>query len=278
MTPPLRRAVGAGRGPLLSLVAAGLGLAVLFSGCGPARGGAATQSRSLTVFAAASLGDALTAVSTAYEAATGTKVVLATDSSAALRTQIEQGARADVLLSADTGNPEELVAAGLADGGAVPFAGNRLAIIVPARNPAHIVAPADLARPGVKIIAAGESVPISTYARTLIERLAALPDAPAGFLALYAANVVSREDNVRAVLAKIELDEGDAAIVYASDAIASSSIRTIALPPGVNVTATYAGVVPATAVDPSAGHAFLAWLAGPAGREVLAGFGFTPAP
>lgn len=278
MISPLRRTAPSGEGRIERLVTPLAGLVLLFSGCGPAGGASAAPAPTLTVFAAASLGDALGAIGTAYEAATGTGIVLSTESSTALRTQIEQGARADVFLSADTTNPAALVAAGLADGATVPFAGNRLAIIVPAENPARVLAPADLARPGVKIIAAGTSVPISSYAGILIERLAGLPGSPAGFVALYAANVVSREDNVRAVLAKVELDEGDAGIVYASDASGSTTILTIAIPPGANVTATYAGVVPTTATDPSAGHAFLSWLAGPAGQSVLASFGFTPAP
>lgn len=262
----------------MGLVTPVAGLVFLFSGCGPASGASAASAPTLTAFAAASLGNALGAIGTAYAAATGTAIVLSTDSSTALRTQIEQGARVDVFLSADTTNPAALVAAGLADGAAVPFAGNRLAIVVPAENPARILVPADLARPGVKIIAAGAMVPISSYAETLIERLAGLPGSPAGFVALYTANVVSREDNVRAVLAKVELDEGDAGIVYASDASGSTTVLTVDIPPEANISATYAGVVPTTATDPAAGHAFLAWLAGPAGQGVLAAFGFTPAP
>ena len=278
MTPPLPRTGASSRGRFTRLVTPIACLVLLLGGCRPASGASVASAPTLTVFAAASLGDALGAIGTAYAAATGTAIVLSTESSTALRTQIEQGARADVFLSADTTNPAALVAAGLADGPAVPFAGNRLAIVVPAENPARVFAPADLARPGVKIIAAGALVPISSYAETLIERLAALPGSPADFVALYAANVVSREDNVRAVLAKVGLGEGDAGIVYASDASGSTTILTIAIPPEANVTATYAGVVPTTATDPSAGHAFLAWLAGPAGQRVLAAFAFTPAP
>jgi len=278
VTPPSPRTGASSRGRFIRLVMPVAGLVLLFGGCGPASGASAASAPTLTAFAAASLGNALGAIGTAYAAATGTAIVLSTESSTALRTQIEQGARADVFLSADTTNPAALVAAGLADGPAVPFAGNRLAIVVPAENPARVFAAADLARPGVKIIAAGALVPISSYAETLIERLAALPGSPADFVALYAANVVSREDNVRAVLAKVGLGEGDAGIVYASDASGSTTILTIAIPPEANVTATYAGVVPTTATDPSAGHAFLAWLAGPAGQSVLAAFGFTPAP
>ena len=81
----------------------------------------------LTIFAAASLGKALEQVETAYEAANpGTTLTISTDSSSALATQIEQGAPADVFLSADTTNPQKLVDGGFADGDAVTFAGNKL--------------------------------------------------------------------------------------------------------------------------------------------------------
>jgi molybdate transport system substrate-binding protein len=253
-------------------------LAGTLAGCAarsPGNGGGATE---LTVFAAASLRDPLRTVATAYEAATGVRLVVATDSSTALRVQIEQGAHADVFLSADTANPTALAEAGLTDGGVVRFAGNPLAIVVPAGNPGGLATPADLARRGLAIVAAGEGVPVTAYAATLLERLAALPGYPDDLPARYAANVVTREDNVRAVLAKIELGEGDAAIVYASDAAGSNAVATIPIPTAANVTATYAGTVPASARDRAAGHAFLDWLAGPDGAHILASFGLEAAP
>ena len=104
----------------------------------------------LTVFGAASLKGALEAAKAAYEAANpGTTVTISTDSSAALETQIEQGAPADVFLSADTTNPQKLVDGGFADGEAVAFAGNKLTIIVPTDNPAGLAAPFDLGKAGV---------------------------------------------------------------------------------------------------------------------------------
>jgi len=229
----------------------------------------------LTVFAGASLKDALAAVKTAYEAAVpGTTVTIATDSSATLRTQIEQGAPADLFLSADERNPLALVEAGLADGDASAFAVNRLTVVVPSDNPAGIASPADLARPNVTIVAAGDEVPISGYARQVVARLASLPGYPGDFTAAYAANVVSKEANARAVLAKIELGEADAAIVYVTDARASEGVSAIEIPPKANVMASYAGVVVRTAPHLAEARAFLDWLAGPRGQGILAGFGF----
>jgi len=88
------------------------------------------------------------------------------------------------------------------------------------------------------------------------------------------ANIVSREDDVRAVLAKVELGEGDAGIVYATDAFGSRNVRSIMIPPEANVAVTYEGVALAGARRPHEAAAFLAWLAGPEGQALLAQFGF----
>lgn len=240
-------------------------------------GSASREAVDLLVFGAASLKDVLAAVETAYEAAVpGTTLTIATDSSSTLRTQIEQGAPADIFLSADRHSPKALSDAGLAAGNIVDFADNRLTIIVAAGDPAAIASPAGLARPGVKIIAAGDEVPITTYAREAVARLVALPGYPADFAEAYAANVVSKEQNVRAVVAKIELGEGDAAIVYATDANTSSALKVIEFPSEANISATYAGIVVKASAHPAQAHAFLDWLAGPGGAAILATFGFLP--
>ena len=256
-------------GPVVALALVATGALV---GCRP------TDDGTVMVFAAASLRDVLGRAIPAYTAdRPGVRFVVSTDSSAALRAQIEQGAPADLFLSADTTNPARLVESGLAEGEPVAFAAAELVIVVPADNPAGIRSPADLARDGVRIIAAGPEVPITGYADRLIAALAGIDGFPADFAARYAANVRSREDNVRAVLAKIELGEGDAALVYAPDARSSARLATILLPDGVRVAATYAGVVVRDAVAADAAGVFLAWLAGPDGGAILADLGFVPA-
>jgi molybdate transport system substrate-binding protein len=257
--------------------AAAIALVAVLAGCGAPTARPAPSPITLTVFAAASLAGPLAAIGRTYEAETGVRLLLATDASSALRTQIEQGAQADVFLAADTKNPAALAAEGLTAGPAIPFAGNRLAIVVPPDNPGGVGTPFDLGRRGLRIIAAGEAVPITAYALKLLDLIAALPGAPADLRSGYASNVVSREENVRAVLTKIELGEGDAAIVYASDATAAR-VRTIPIPESAQVTATYAGVVPSAARAPEAARAFLAWLAGPGGAAALGAFGFLAAP
>jgi len=231
----------------------------------------------LEIYAAASLKAALAMVKETYEAAhPGTSLTVSTDSSAALETKIEQGAPADVFLSADTTNPKKLVDGGFAAGPVVAFAGNLLTVIVPTANPASLRTPADLARRGVKIIAAGDTVPVTKYAGQLVANLAKEPGYPAGFADAYAGNVVSREDNVAAVVTKIALGEGYAGIVYATDAKASDKVTAIDVPASANVPATYGGLVPTASSHAAAAAAFLAWLAGPDGQAVLSTFGFLP--
>jgi molybdate transport system substrate-binding protein len=269
---------GGRRRAAASPIAVLLALAALGAACAPRASALMPAPVELTILAAASLREPLRDVSVAYEAATGMRLVVVTDASSALRVQVEQGARADVFLSADTDNAAALASAGLTDGSIVEFTGNRLAVIVPADNPGRLGGPADLARPGVAIVAAGDQVPITRYASELVARLAALPGYPPDFATAYAANVVTREDNVRSVLAKIELGEGDAAIVYATDAATADDVTALAIPHGAGVTATYAGAVLSSAADPGAARAFLAWLAGPAGSAILVEHGFVAVP
>jgi molybdate transport system substrate-binding protein len=231
----------------------------------------------LTIYGAASLKGVLDKVKAAFETANvGTALTISTDSSATLETQIEQGAPADVFLSADTSNPKKLVDKGLADGAAVTFAGNKLTIIVPTANPAGIKTPADLAKTGIKVIAAGDEVPITKYATQLVANLAKESGYPADFAAKYTANIASKEDNVKAVVAKIELGEGDAGIVYVTDAKASIKVAAVDVPDTANVAATYSGVVVKASKNAAAAQAFLTWFAGPDGQAILSTFGFLP--
>jgi molybdate transport system substrate-binding protein len=232
----------------------------------------------LTVYGASSLKAALTKAMAAYEAANpGTTVTVSTDSSSALETQIEQGAPADVFLSADTTNPQKLVDKGLAAGDLVPFADNKLTIVVPTANPAGITSPMDLAKPDVKVIAAGDTVPITKYATHLVGNLAKVAGYPADFVAKYTANIASKEDNVAALLSKVALGEGDAGIVYVTDAKGSDKVTTVDIPESANVPAAYDGIVVKASQNPVAAKAFLDWFAGPDGQAILRDLGFLPA-
>ena len=94
-----------------------------------------------------------------------------TGATSALRTQIEQGSPADVLLGADTTNAQALIDEGDAIGPLTRCATNVLTVIVPANNPKGIQSPADLAKPGVCVIGAGADVPITKYATQLVANL-----------------------------------------------------------------------------------------------------------
>jgi molybdate transport system substrate-binding protein len=267
-----------------AVVAAAIVLTTAACSGGPGTSPASTNQTSssqasvtLTVYAAASLKAVLAKVKEAYEAThPGTTLTITTDSSAAIETKIEQAAPADVFLSADTSNPQKLVDEGLASGALVKFARNELTVIVPSANPATIASPVDLAKPGVKIVAAEDSAPISKYAMQLVDNLAKQAGYPADFATAYAANVVSREDNVAAVVTKVELGEGDAGIVYVTDARASGKVKTIGVPDAANVPVTYGTVVVKASTAGSSADALLRWLTGTDGQAIFASFGFLP--
>jgi molybdate transport system substrate-binding protein len=266
-----------------------LGLAILLVGClssasnSPSAStvesaapsiAASVQTVELTVLGAASLQDALDEIETEDEAALpGTDLVIATDSSAALRTQIEEGAPADVFLAADTSNPDTLVEAGLGME-TIEYAGNSVALVVPLENRAGIETPAELATDGVQIIAAGPEVPITSYVADVVAHLADIPGYPSFFADAYAANVVSEEDNVRGVLTKVELGEGDAGFVYQTDAQSSDEVVQISVPAEANTHAVYGGCVIVNSDHLEVAEAFLIWLAGVDGQAILAEFGF----
>jgi molybdate transport system substrate-binding protein len=275
---PGRRSPGAGPAALV-LVAATLAGCV---GSAPAPIPAATPAVApveVTLLAAASLSDVAADLATAYETGRpGVSIRLSIGSTSELRAQIEAGAPADLLAAADVATPAALVAAGLAADEPVVFAANELALIVPAANPAGVTDAYDLGRPGLRIVAAAPEVPISRYVDRLIANLQAYRGAQAELPRIYAENVVSREPNVRAVLARIELGEADAAFVYATDAAGDRDVAVIPLPPGTNVTVEHAAVRLASSANPAAADDLLAWLAGPEAAAILAARGFLPPP
>lgn len=233
----------------------------------------------LTVLAASSLQTSLGDLSAAWTTShSNTTLLTSTGATSALRTQIEQGSPADVLLGADTTNAQALVDEEDAIGPVTQFATNVLTVIVPASNPKGIQTPADLAKAGTCIIAAATSVPINKYAEQLVATLAQRPEYGASFATGYEANICSREDNVGAVVNKVSLGEGDAAIVYVTDAEAGQNLQQIAVPADSNVLATYGGVPIKASPNASAAADFLMWLRGPAGQAVLQAHGFGAAP
>lgn len=247
----------------------------VFAACASAR----TAPAELTVLAASSLSSTLPDLSIAWTKSHPTiTLVTSTGATPALRTQIEQGAPADILLGADTTNAQALIDEGDAYGPLTEFATNQLTVIVPADNPAAIASPVDLAEPGVCVIGTGSDVPITKYATQLVRNLSHRPDYGADFATKYGANVCSHEDNVGAVVNKISLGEGDAAIVYVTDARSGQSLKTIAVPADANVVATYGGVVVKASPNREGAADFLGWLRSADAQAVLAAHGFGAAP
>jgi molybdate transport system substrate-binding protein len=235
----------------------------------------------LTVFAAASLTDSFNKIKTDLEAANpGLTITYNFAGSQALVTQMEQGAKADVFASANLTQMNAARDKDLVEGDAPVFVQNSLVIIVPKDNPAGIQTPADLAKPGVKLDLAQESVPVGQYAR--LSFCAMGQDTATygeGFVDKVAANVVSEEDNVKAVVTKVSTGEADAGVVYVTDVTpdVADSLQQIEIPAEVNPIAQY----PIAAVKggkTDLAQALIDYVLGPEGQATLQSYGFQPKP
>ena len=236
-----------------------------------------TITGNLTIFAASSLTNAFSEIGGIIMAANpGTTITFNFAASSALRTQLEQGAKADLFASADTAQLDNAKKSGVIQGDGSLFARNRLVIIVPANNPKGIAAPADLAKPGVKLVLAAPEVPIGNYARQAIKKMAADPTYGADFEAKTLANLVSNEANVRQIVLKIQLGEGDAGIVYSSDlALVRNQVQVIAIPEAVNVIAEYPIAIVKGTGNAAGAQAFIDYLLS-SGLSIMQKWSFTP--
>ena len=236
----------------------------------------------LTVFTAASLTGAFTDIGKAYEAQNeNVKVVFVFDGSQTLRTQIEQGANADIFVSASTKHMKALQGGGFMDNGTVtPFLGNSLALIVPVDNPAKITGLADLAKPGAKLVIGTKDVPFGDYTRQMLDKLAADPAYGETYKTAFMANVISEETAVNSVVPKLMLGEADAAIVYKSDVSKDDrdKLTRIDVPSEYNVVATYPLGILAESAHKAEAESFIAFVRGPDGSAILTDYGFDPIP
>lgn len=241
----------------------------------------APEARELTVFAAASLTESFGEIAKEFEAAhPGVKVVYNFAGSQALSTQLQEGARADVFASANNTEMEKVRNAGLADNTDEIFVNNRLAVIVPSDNPGGIETLADLAKPGLKLVFAEPTVPVGGYTVAMLEKMSADPEYGATFGPAVQANVVSQENNVKAVVSKVALGEADAGVVYVSDVTpdVSDEITSIAVPDRFNQIARYPIVVLKEAQQPELAQEFFEYvLAKDGGQAILASWNFIPA-
>jgi molybdate transport system substrate-binding protein len=248
--------------PSLRVRVAGLLLGVALS----ARAG------ELTVFTAASLRESFGALGKLFEARhPGTKVRLDLGGSQELRTQIEHGAPADVFASADHKHMQALVLAKLA-GSPKVFARNEPVLVVPKGNPAGIARFEDLPK-AKRVVVGVPEVPIGAYTLRIFD--AASKKYGSDFRSRVEANVVSRELNVRQILAKVALGEADAAIVYRTDAAtAKDKVEVVTIPSDVNVVAEYPIAALTKAKESALAKEFVDLVLSNTGREVLSHFGF----
>ncbi len=213
----------------------------------------------LTVYAASSLTDVLPKVDRAERYSFGGSNTLAA--------QITQGAPADVFAAANLTLPEHLYAKGLVTR---PFVltHNTLVLIVPRANPARIHSVTDLRKPDVKIVIAGSAVPVGAYTLQVLKtmRMTDLLD-----------NVVSRESDVRSVLAKVALGEADAGFVYATDArTVPGKVTVLRLPVWARPSVAYGIAVVTASKHRAAAAAYLKLLLGRRAQTAFRAYGFLP--
>ncbi|MCX7230831.1 MAG: molybdate ABC transporter substrate-binding protein [Burkholderiales bacterium] len=229
------------------------------------------------VFAAASLKEALDAASAAWAKQSGARASISYAASSALARQIDQGAPADVFVSADGTWTAWLEGRGrLRAGSVAPLLTNRLVLVAPAAGPGPVLRLA----PGVPLasalgtdgrLAVGDvaAVPAGRYARAALESIGAWPSV-SGRLA--------QSENVRVALTLVARGEAPLGIVYATDALAEPKVRVVdtfpeaAHPPIVYPIAIVAGT------RSSRAQGYVDFLRSPAGLAVFAAHGFGPAP
>ena len=221
--------------------------------------GCSETAGTVTVLAAASLTEPLTTLAARYEQDhPDTRVRLSFGSSTTLAQQVAQGADADLLATAGTAALEHLGEEEPAE--TTTIARNTLEVAAPPGNPARVTRLADLARTDVQVVLCATSVPCGQAADEVLAR------------AGVRANVVSREVDVNATLAKVTLGEADAAVVYHSDVVsAGDAVVGVEVPPGQNTTLDYPL---ARFGDTAAVKDFAAFVAGPEGQAALASAGF----
>lgn len=263
---------------LLSIV-----FCVFLAACGgsTASGGTPTPGTAapvtLNVFAAASLTASFNEIASTYhQQHPNVTIKPIYNGSQILEQQIASGAPADIFASADTTNMQKASQAGLV-GTSQIFVKNRLVVILPVNNPGKIASLKDLARKGVKIDLAAVTVPAGKYSRQALMNMSKSPDYGANYANEVLANVVSQEDNVKAVVQKVQLGEADAGFVYVTDAFsANGKVTVIDIPDPYNVIAQYPIAVTKSSAHASDAQAFMNFVLSPAGQAIMKKYQFIP--
>lgn len=226
----------------------------------------------LVVFAAVSLREAFTALGKDFERThPGVELRFNFAGTGELRTQLEHGARADVFASADPLHMQALERAGKVSNPVI-FARNEPVIVVSKDATGTIQSLADLPR-AERIVIGTPEVPIGRYALQIFDRAAVTLGSD--FRARVEAKVVSRELNVRQVLAKVRLGEAQAGVVYRSDVAGLSDVGVVGIPVEINVVAEYPQAIVTGTSRPSLARDFTELVASDVGRRALTHAGFS---
>lgn len=231
----------------------------------------------VTVFAAASLTAVFTEMASDYEKNhTNVNLNFDFDGSANLKTQLLNGASADVFASADYKNLNAVATVHLMDNSTIQtFAKNRLVVILPAGNPAGITSLTDLTKSGIKIVIGDTTVPIGNYTRTFLKSITNSTSDFADFQTKFMSNVVSQESVVTNIVTKVSLGEADAGIVYTTDAhTAGSKVVQVPIPESYNVIAVYPIGMLASATHPTEATGFINYVMSADGQSVMSKYGF----
>jgi molybdate transport system substrate-binding protein len=234
----------------------------------------------LTVFAAASLSAPFAEIAAQFSAVhPGVSVTFNFAGSQQLAQQLQQGAPCDLFASASQNYIDQVVQDGrIAAGAWRIFARNQLVVIYPLDRPLGDPTLAALAQPGLRLLLAAAEVPAGGYTRQFLDKAALDPAYGTAFRDGVLANVVSYEDNVKSVVAKIALGAADAGIVYTSDVAGANAAKfgQISIPPELNVTAVYPLAPLLDSSQPALAQALLDFILSPEGQAILAEYGFLP--
>ncbi|GAB2524471.1 molybdate ABC transporter substrate-binding protein [Nocardia heshunensis] len=234
----------------------------LLSGCSSSS--TSSDTKTITVFAAASLKQSFTQIGTEYEKQhPGVKVSFSFAGSSDLVAQLNNGAPADVFASADQANMDKAVKGGRITDKPAVFATNTLTIVTPPDNPAHITSLADLAKPDLRLVVCAPQVPCGAATKKV-----------AGD-ANVAIKPVSEESSVTDVLAKVTSGQADAGLVYVTDAAgAGNKVQTVNFPEAAKAVNSYPIAAVADSKNSGAAKDFVALVTGPDGRKILQQNGF----
>jgi molybdate transport system substrate-binding protein len=213
----------------------------------------------ITVYAAASLTDVFPKIDSSQRYSFGGSNTLAA--------QIQQGAPADVFASANMTLPQQIAQKGLCSKPVV-FTRNTLVLIVPKANPARIRSVYDLRKSGIKLVVAGPGVPVGSYTLQILKNMN---------LSSVLSNVVSRETDVREVLAKVALGEADAGFVYSTDAkTVPGRVTVLKLPAWAQPKVQYGICIVNASQHKADARAFVKRVLSKAGQAKLRAAGFLP--